>query len=253
MSSDSEAASVSDTVSPAEVIPHPSIASSAEIVSCSLKECMELTPVEFRYLQGLHDVCCVVQEVARRMSQRPSFGRVVLLCRRIVAYRIFPQHSSLSLLIAAYQTLNQTSLLLCRFQPAFLADLVASRHEPLLPSAGWNGDGSELHGILPWMITLFAHSVQNFSTIVAMWSVGLLASVWSSLLEMIVCYFMRFLRMQLQFEHFRFSDSVCIPAPISILLAGSYIDDRRSSLFQVRNRDAFFVRCHCNARYTKFV
>eukprot|EP01053_Blabericola_migrator_P003463 Blabericola_migrator_1__3462@NODE_2021_length_3404_cov_112_009290_g1284_i0_p1_GENE_NODE_2021_length_3404_cov_112_009290_g1284_i0NODE_2021_length_3404_cov_112_009290_g1284_i0_p1_ORF_typecomplete_len585_score94_21RabGAPTBC/PF00566_18/4_2e07DDHD/PF02862_17/2_6e03DDHD/PF02862_17/0_41_NODE_2021_length_3404_cov_112_009290_g1284_i0321756 len=136
----------------------------------------ELTPVEFRYLQGLHDVCCIVLELDQRRTHESSSDdclvndRVLKLCKYIVAHRIFPAHSSLSLLIATRQTLAQVAQLLNIFHPAFLADLIASRHEPIA-ARHWRGDGTELHGILPWMMTLFAHSLPRFHKVVAMWSI----------------------------------------------------------------------------------
>eukprot|EP01056_Protomagalhaensia_sp_Gyna25_P000420 Protomagalhaensia_sp_Gyna_25__419@NODE_119_length_5103_cov_179_393167_g93_i0_p1_GENE_NODE_119_length_5103_cov_179_393167_g93_i0NODE_119_length_5103_cov_179_393167_g93_i0_p1_ORF_typecomplete_len532_score33_19RabGAPTBC/PF00566_18/8_5e11_NODE_119_length_5103_cov_179_393167_g93_i0741669 len=139
-------------------------------------EPLELTPVEFRYLQGLHDICCVVMEVAERGAAplvnegSTLYHRVSVLCERIVAYRVFPQHSSLSLLMTSHFTLAHVSQLLAVFHPQFFASLVASSHEPLHGTA-WRGDGTELHCILPWMMTLFAHSLSTFNMIVAMWSI----------------------------------------------------------------------------------
>lgn len=70
--------------------------------------------VELQYLQGAHELCLVLMEVA---GDETPLHQLVSMCQSVFMTRVFVLHSSLSLAVAVHMILTQVSLLIKQFAP----------------------------------------------------------------------------------------------------------------------------------------
>ncbi|EZG67809.1 Rab-GTPase-TBC domain protein [Gregarina niphandrodes] len=128
----------------------------------------ETESYELQYIQGAHEVCVVFCELnSANVFDSPRFMDFLV---NFYLTRLFNLQSRIRFDIGMYQTMAFISELLYRFNPELLKSLILNRHERY--RAGWMGDGSELHFTIPWLVTMFAHSIRSFDLLQTIWDVS---------------------------------------------------------------------------------